>query len=369
LWGQPTVIEMRQSLAHDPKDRYPSAGVLAQDIANYLTGEPLAAKRPTTAYFLRKRIWKYRVPVAIACSVLATLLGMGVFAYLRVVQERSQAIAARDGLRKEVDKAKEMYGFLLRVLTWADPESRTILIRESLDQEAKAVANLYASQPEIEAGVRTSIGLLYMFLDQDDAAEMQFRSALELRGQVLGEEHSDTLFAKQALAEVLWRKGKHDEAEAMFRHGLEIGRRTLPEEPVTLCLMNRVAVILEQKGELAEAEALRRQSLDIQKSHLGKEHPDTLKAMNNLAALLRGTGKLDEAEALNRQILEIRRSVQGDEHPDTLWARSNLAGLLEQRGQLPEPVSETKYKVLAYDGFEGKLSVDWKIGRPDPSHF
>ena len=77
-----------KALAREPELRYASAGDLAADIENYLTGEPLNARRPTTFYFLRKRIRKYRVPVALAAVVLASLVGMAVFAYVRVRQER-----------------------------------------------------------------------------------------------------------------------------------------------------------------------------------------------------------------------------------------------------------------------------------------
>ena len=77
-----------KALAHDPEARYAAAGDLAADIRNYLTGEPLTARKPTTVYFLRKRLRKYRVPAAIAGGVLALLIGMAVFSYVRVEEER-----------------------------------------------------------------------------------------------------------------------------------------------------------------------------------------------------------------------------------------------------------------------------------------
>ena len=81
-----------KALAHEPDDRYDTAGDLADDIDNYLTGEPLAAKAPTTLYFLRKRLRKYRVPVAIAAAVALALIAMAVWAYVRVSLERTHAL-------------------------------------------------------------------------------------------------------------------------------------------------------------------------------------------------------------------------------------------------------------------------------------
>jgi serine/threonine protein kinase len=60
-----------KALARQPDDRYASATEMAADISNYLAGEPLAAKSSTTLYFLRKRLRKHLVPLAVCTLVLA----------------------------------------------------------------------------------------------------------------------------------------------------------------------------------------------------------------------------------------------------------------------------------------------------------
>ncbi len=76
-----------KALALDPAIRYSSAGDLAKDIDNYLTGEPLTARKPTISYFVRRRFRKYRVHVAVALGVVvvASLVGLGQFLYARYV--------------------------------------------------------------------------------------------------------------------------------------------------------------------------------------------------------------------------------------------------------------------------------------------
>ena len=64
-----------KALARDPNKRYAGAGDLANDLDNYLNGDPLTAKKPTTAYFLLKKIRKNRVPLGIAA---AAVLGVAV---------------------------------------------------------------------------------------------------------------------------------------------------------------------------------------------------------------------------------------------------------------------------------------------------
>ena len=95
-----------KALAHESSDRYASAGDMAADINNYLTGEPLTAKAPTTMYFLRKRLRKYRVRVAIATVVLAALIGIAVFAYVSVTWERDRADRAAKSAKLEADNAR-----------------------------------------------------------------------------------------------------------------------------------------------------------------------------------------------------------------------------------------------------------------------
>ena len=94
-----------KALAHEPANRYATAGDLADDIDNYLAGEPLTARTPTTLYFLRKRVRKYRLQVAIAAGVIVALLGMGVFAYVRVRTERTKAIEGEERAQEAEQRA------------------------------------------------------------------------------------------------------------------------------------------------------------------------------------------------------------------------------------------------------------------------
>jgi len=83
-----------KALSRDPEGRYASAGELGEDIGNYLAGDPLTARKPTMAYFLRKRLRKHRLPLAVAGAVLASLIGLAVYAYVGVRAERDRAIVA-----------------------------------------------------------------------------------------------------------------------------------------------------------------------------------------------------------------------------------------------------------------------------------
>jgi len=315
-----------KALAHDPKDRYPSAGALAQDIENYVSGEPLTARPPTTGYFLRKRIWKYRGRVAIALSLLVVLIGGGVFSYVRIARERTRA-------QKEADRRKIVYDFLEGILTSVDPAEalgREITLREAFDQAAADVETELAGQPEVEAAVRTTIGLTYFALGKAGEAEKQHSEALKIRRSVLGKEHPDTLASMNNLGEALRMGEKFGEAEAMHRRTLGIRRRVLGDEHLdTAQSVNNLADTLFQKGgSLDKAIVTFREAFEIRRRLLGKEHPDTLESMNGVGLTLTREGKHTEAAPLLHQCYELRRRVQGEEHPDTLVSTGNLASSL-----------------------------------------
>ena len=91
-----------KALAHNPEDRYASAGTLAKDIGNYLKGEPLDAPVPTKMYFVRKKAWKYRAHIAVAAAIIAILM----FAYTRAVEHRTRLKDAENEVRIQKKKAQ-----------------------------------------------------------------------------------------------------------------------------------------------------------------------------------------------------------------------------------------------------------------------
>jgi tetratricopeptide (TPR) repeat protein len=306
-----------KALARDPKDRYPSAGALAQDIQNYLTGEPLIARPPSTAYLLRKRVWKHRVPIAIAFSVLALLMGMAVFAYVRVTQ-------ARNTLQRKLDVQKAVYDFLREdTLT-----SKTIFgpeLLRSMDQAAEKVKERFPEQPEAQAAAHMTLGRLFLFLEKFGRAEEQLVKARELLQQVHGLYHSETIETMGLLVFVYSYQADQRKKEAIIEELLKARREFLGRDHAdTLRSTVELGSARWRRGRLDEAEALYRQAVPKLPRVLGKEHPDVPSYMTSLAVVLEERNKLDEAEETYRRLFEFQRSVRGKEHLDTLAAMNRL---------------------------------------------
>jgi WD40 repeat protein len=103
-------------LEKEPKRRYQTAEALAEDIRRFLDGEPIAARRASVGYVVKRKILRHRTVAAVVTlavisvlmltfvkEVLAlALLGgmfivlLAVWAYIRIVRERNEAVLQRD---------------------------------------------------------------------------------------------------------------------------------------------------------------------------------------------------------------------------------------------------------------------------------
>jgi serine/threonine protein kinase/tetratricopeptide (TPR) repeat protein len=329
-----------KAMALRPGDRYASPRALADDIEHWLADEPVSAFREP----LRTRVarWGRRhktlvkgaaVLLVTAVAALATGLVLLGKKQREVVQERNTAQRARD-------KAEAINKFLVEdLLAAARPEDlgKDVPMRKVLDKAAEKVETSFPDQPEVEAAVRLAIGDSYQRLDLHADAEPHLRRAVELRREVLGPEHPDTLKAIDSLAMLFGYAGKYAEAEPLFRDTLEARRRLLgPEHADTLWSLHNWAWWLHLQGKWAEAEPLYRECLEARRRIVGPDKRETLMTAHNLAQVVYNQGRLDEAEQLHRENLEARRRALGPEHPHTLMSMNDLAMALQDRKELDE---------------------------------
>jgi len=315
---------LMKALARDPDERYTSAGDLARDIGNYLRGDPLAARKPTMAYFLARSIRKYRLPVAVGVFVLVALAAMAVWSYASIAHERNLAQAAAERERQarlelegkvfaergDFAEAEKVYPRTLDALN----DLVVVLARQRKHEQAEKLA-----RRALTARVRVlgkdhtdtltsmhSLGLALRGQRKHTEAEPVLEKALAGRRKILGDDHRDTLATTRIIAFVLLAQLKHAEAEALYWRAVEGAKRTLgADHPRTLFLINSLARVLQQECKHAEAEKLLREALVAMRSSLGPGHPLTLYATDSLVSVLTALGK--DAEAA--KLVEERKSA------------------------------------------------------------
>ena len=331
-----TIVLM--ALRKEPERRYASVDHLASDIRSHLAGLPVSAHRDTFGYRFTKFARRHRVGTALgAVAVLLLGLAVGTVSWqARVASlQRDAALAARE-------QSEATVAFLQQMLASVDPGERgpAVTVREVLDEAAVRVDTELASQPLVQAGLRTTIGRTYLSLGLLDAAETQLQGALELRRARLGPWHRNVADSLCDLSDVLYARQSLDQAQAAIEQALDIYRDPRSDNAATRSAdaskaLTRLGVVQFSKGELEAAEASHRQALAIRREEPGPGSIEVAESLNALAAVHLVTDRPDEAEPGLREALEIRRARLGPEHPLVAESLGNLASALRKQGDLP----------------------------------
>lgn len=408
-----------KALEKDRTRRYQAASELERDILRHLNDEPVQAGPPRLAYRVSKFVRRNRVAVT-ASMLVGTAV---IVALLAALQGWMQASRARDELRIQRDhaqiaqaqaeearqaesaqrrraeesarRAELMSAFLRDMLASVNPtraRGREVTVLYLLNEAARRIAaGALAEQPDVEAGVRITLGETYEAVGAYAAAEGQYRAAAELlaagggdrdpqalrcrsrlvgvlnsllryeeaeriardvaelQQQVLGDAHPDTLETRDRLGQALAGLGKLDDAEQVHASTLQAQRRALGfDHTASLRSQVNLAAVYHAQGRPAEAESLLRTVLTDMRRVLGEQHPDVMRAMNILARVLESERKFAAAEQLYRQSWELDKQVLGPDHPSTQLTMNNLLRVLQAQGRFEEtrPLVATRLERL-----------------------
>jgi len=299
-----------KALEKDRARRYETANGLAMDVQRYLRGEPVVAGPPSNIYRAGKFMRRHRLAVAAFAGVtLALAVGLAL-ALLGFTQARRAGHRAEE----EAATAKAINDFLTKdLLAQASPENisnRDVTVREVLDRAASKIQAQFTNNPSVEASIRLTLGRTYLTLDQPVGAEPQLQRAFEIRRQVLGPDHPDTLEATVDMAEDCAEQGDDRRAEKLLQEAAAAYRRTMgPDHPRTLdCLQTLGNAYLAWKRP-DQADGVFRELLEQRRRLNGPEDPKTLEAMNGLADVIRLSGRPADAARLDEEALQIGRRV------------------------------------------------------------
>jgi eukaryotic-like serine/threonine-protein kinase len=338
--------------------RYGTPSELAADIGRCLHSEPVVARTASAGYRARKYIRRHRLGVGVAATILLLLAG---FAVAQAAQLRR--------ITRERDRANRITDFMTRIFKVSDPsESRgnTVTAREILDTASKQIDRSLPNDPELQAEMMNTMGIVYENLGLYSSAQPLLERALEIRRRVLGSYSTETLRSMRDVGSMLLKTGSIGEAEQLDREALAAERRVLgPNRPETLVSMTDLAAILGYEGHYQEAEKLQREALSIEQRVMGTKDLDTLRSMYTLAAVLNAEHKYADAEQVVRQALEVERPMLGNDHPYTLSSSSLLGNLLIEQHQYASAETvirqtiDTERRILGPDDPSTLISTQW----------
>jgi serine/threonine-protein kinase len=335
--GQPEKLRRRlagdldnivlMAMRKEPQRRYASVQQFSDDIRRHLVGLPVIARKDTFAYRSAKFIRRHRTSV-IAAALFVLLLISGI---VGISRQARIAAEQRDRARLEAAKAEQVVAFLKEMLSAVDPykSGKSVTVAEVLAEAARRLDQELGDHPEIEAEVRTTIGVTYQNLGLYDEAEPHLRRALAIREELYGKDHPDVAESLRNLAVILRRKGEFSQAEPLYVDAIAIYRKLKAEATREYAkALNDYALFLDQQEKYDEAEELLRSSLELHRQLLGRHHKEVLTVVNNLASVLFHKGDLDSAEPLYREALKI--ATENDD-PAVYTYMNNLATVLQAR--------------------------------------
>jgi len=357
-----------KAMRKDRAERYRSASELADDIENYLNGEPLMAGPPGTGYKMKKFVQRNRVLVSGIAAVMTVLIAGVIGSTFFAVRSERQAETS-EAILEFLTEDVLMSAGLNQAKSWE------ISLSEVLDMASENLKTRFSNKPIVEASIHHTLGNAYLSLGKYPEAESHIENAYRIRCMELGQKHPDTLAsiaslgtlrlvqdrydqaeqlcAKAAegcqkvlgrkhphtlakikrLAVVYWFRGRHYKAEVLFSEVLEEQRRTLGEDhPSTLDTLHCLAWTYARQERYVEAEELFEQGLSTCLETLGEERYVTQEAMNGLVSVYTDVGRYKEAESMGRRLLELRRRTLGEEHPETMEATGLLARIFVKQG-------------------------------------
>jgi eukaryotic-like serine/threonine-protein kinase len=118
----------------------------------------------------------------------------------------------------EAEKSEQINKFLNEMLSAVDPEKygKDVKVAEVLDEASKKISTDLRQYPEIEADVRTTIGITYQNLGLYEEGKVHLQRAYDIRDSLFGPAHYKTAYSLKNLALLLHYQWDDDGARKYY---------------------------------------------------------------------------------------------------------------------------------------------------------
>jgi non-specific serine/threonine protein kinase/serine/threonine-protein kinase len=279
-----------KALRKDPAERYPSVAVLLADLDAYAEFRPVAARKATMGYRVKRFLRRYRWQTAAAAAVLVTLTG-GIIA---TTWQAKIAEEERDRALAEARRADSIVQTLTLALSQGG-SAGDLTFRQTLDQTAKRLLETLDGSARSGATANV-IADLYVFV-QDAVSAQGFLDAALAKG--IGKDSPvETARLKNSLANTELFMGKTDRVAGLLG---EVEALLPADTPDAIEIREDVigtrASLARREGDRERAVALI-SDLDRAERAYGGNHSSLLVRYTNLLVYLIESDRLSEAEAI-----------------------------------------------------------------------
>lgn len=361
-----------KALQKDPDLRYASASAFADDIERHLKGLPIEARRPTLTYRTQKFIRRHRWGAAVTSAFLALLM---IYAATLTVQAE-QISRERDLAQQAAARSEQVASFLTNLFEQASPapekRNENIAAALTLLDTGTEMLDELDDDPDAQAALMHTVGMIYEELGALDRAEPLLRSALTIRRSLHGERHEDVAASLHAYG-ILRYAQRHDSSTYYLRKAAQLARslhkgdhpslaQSLqwwahslpPDHPDRDSLFGEALSMLERihgpesrpvaaalmhfargHADLEASDQMFRKALSIYTRLEGAESLPAAEVLNDLGLKLEKASP-DSSVHLLRKSYRIHQQQLGPDHPETLLIMNNLAAVLHDQGHVAE---------------------------------
>jgi eukaryotic-like serine/threonine-protein kinase len=401
------------ALELDPRQRYPDASAMADDLRRWLDQRPVQAARAGTVYRLRKFAARHRGGVAasllLAGAIIAGLVGTlwqaqrAEVAAIAARLEADNARAARADSEASLQRAEALRSFLLglfRASRPLRPQEEMPSTDELLATGAERALAMADDDPLLGAEMLSAIGTVYLerrmgeqaaplveraaqlVADRRDESPRIWARATLLAGQqaMLARDFAaaDQVFAEidEVLAErspddLLRFEARYERARILLIEeqpeaavaALETLRDALSGSPqadrqLALRVANLHGWALGRAGRYADADRVFEQVIALSEQEHGARHLNTAVHRANAAGNAMRLGLFDKAEAGLRAAIEAYDAIGPMPLEQRGTARSLLGLLLLSTGRYAEAAVATRSAREEWAGLPGRSPLE-----------
>ncbi|MEM9388186.1 MAG: tetratricopeptide repeat protein [Pseudomonadota bacterium] len=227
----------------------------------------------------------------------------------------------------------------------------------------------------------SDLGATYFAQAKIDEAEAYFEQALTRALARWGEHHELTQLVVSRKVGVHFRRGEYALAEAQLRRNAQVRRELLgANHPDTIASQANLAASLSVQGRWEESTPLLEDVVARQTRVLGEGARATLIARGNLADAYNNLDRMDDAVSHAEAVVRIRERVLGESHPELTEGRLRFAAILKDAadyersaavfaralGNAAETLGARHYVVLVAHGNYASLLAS--LGQLDAAH-
>ncbi|MEO7323469.1 MAG: serine/threonine-protein kinase [Dokdonella sp.] len=349
-----------KALRRDPAERYASAADLDEELRRHAAGEPIRARADSRSYRAAKFIGRHRIAIAVVAAFALAIVAGSAATLWQARAARAQALRA--------DSVRNFVLAMFNAVTPDESKGRTVSARELVDRGAARLAEVLASEPQLEAELSAELAAAYRQLgDYPRALAFAERAAAgsldasgrtralvergraqaalgdyaqagnDLREALLIAPKAQRVDAQMRLADVLSEHGELKEASALAQAALaqvDEGDGVTRER-----VLWALGGIRFRDGDVPGAATTLQEALDLAHANHGETHTQTATIEHDLGVVLLQKGDAKAAVALLEHALATRRVLLGQEHPDIADSAFNLGTALRRTGQRERAVT------------------------------